>query len=211
MFEIGESQTERRGERVREGGSRRTDDVGVGWRNLLAIVREREDERYRAVGWIVERFARDAAQSTRKQGGSRVRTQDQERERERERGASVVRREHVYQCVIVPDGEGGVGDVVGEAHDGGGVGGIEQHWVIRMVSSERHCISRNKGTESEAEESCDKESGGLHDGGERERERERERVGERCAGGEGRRERGRERSSGLARVTEPEAARKMKT
>ena len=186
MFEIGESQTERRGERVREGGSRRTDDVGVGWRNLLAIVREREDERYRAVGWIVERFARDAAQSTRKQGGSRVRTQDQERERERERGASVVRREHVYQCVIVPDGEGGVGDVVGEAHDGGGVGGIEQHWVIRMVSSERHCISRNKGTESEAEESCDKESGGLHDGGgERERERER--------GREVRRRRGQER------------------
>jgi len=100
-----------------------------------------------------------------------------------------VRREHVYQCVIVPDGEGGVGDVVGEAHDGGGVGGIEQHWVIDMVISERHRISRSKGTESEAEESCDKESGGLHDGGGESEGGERER--ERCAGGEGRRERGR--------------------
>ena len=172
---------------------RRTDEVGEGGRYQLAIVRECDDERDRDVGWIVERVARDAAQNTRKQGGSRVRTQDQERERERERGASVVRREHVYQCVIVPDGEGGVGDVVGEAHDGGGVGGIEQHWDIDMVISERHRTGRSKGTESEAEESCDNESGGLHDGG---RERER------CAGGEGRRERGRDRSSGLARVTE---------
>ena len=181
--------------------------MSVGGRYHLAIVRECDDERDRDVGWIVERFARDAAQSTEERRFEGENT----RSRERERDASVVRREHVYQCVIVLEGEGGVGDVVGEAHDGGGVGGIEQHWVIDMVISERHCISRSKGTESEAEESCDKESGGLHDGGERERERERERVGERCAGGEGRRERGRERSSGLARVTEPEAARKMKT
>ena len=163
--------------------------MSVGGRYHLAIVRECDDERDRDVGWIVERFARDAAQSTE----ARRFEGENTRSRERERDASVVRREHVYQCVIVLEGEGGVGDVVGEAHDGGGVGGIEQHWDIDMVISERHRTGRSKGTESEAEESCDNESGGLHDGG---RERER------CAGGEGRRERGRDRSSGLARVTE---------